>query len=241
MTKEYNNLKKELVLEAFSSLEKNKYYQITLPIITRLTYSSSDSVTKNLLEEMNKEKLIKLRKINRRWCIMPLVEFSKDRKSIIKEMLELKRKEGYLTNTFIYMLDELDDKDYINYFKLLALRWQWKKDEDKVIKYFRIYPTSEDLKKVINSFELDERGRDYYNNLLHQYKNVKEKFLNAVTLTNYEDNFDDHACFDETKGLGRYLDGWNDAMCNIVHLIENEYDIHEIERFCRNEYENREG
>jgi uncharacterized protein with von Willebrand factor type A (vWA) domain len=94
---------------------------------------------------------------------------------------------------------------------------------------------------VINSFELDERGRDYYNNLLHQYKNVKEKFLNAVTLTNYEDNFDDHACFDETKGLGRYLDGWNDAMCNIVHLIENEYDIHEIERFCRNEYENREG
>lgn len=56
-----------------------------------------------------------------------------------------------------------------------------------------------------------------------------------------DNKFDEYYWFDESKGTGRYYDGWKDALRNIVYLIENEYDVHEIERFCRNEYENREG
>jgi hypothetical protein len=55
-----------------------------------------------------------------------------------------------------------------------------------------------------------------------------------------DSKFNEYKYFDENKGTGRYYDGWKDALRNIVHLIENEYDIHEIERFCRNEYENKE-
>lgn len=56
-----------------------------------------------------------------------------------------------------------------------------------------------------------------------------------------DNKFNEYQYFDESKGTGRYYDGWKDALRNIVHLIENEYDIHEIECFCRKEYEKREG
>lgn len=57
----------------------------------------------------------------------------------------------------------------------------------------------------------------------------------------FNDEFNECLCFDESKGRGRYLDGWEDALRNIVHLIENEYDLSQIEHFCRKEYENYEG
>ena len=56
-----------------------------------------------------------------------------------------------------------------------------------------------------------------------------------------DNKFNEYVYFDESKGTGRYYDGWKDALRNIVYLIENEYNISEIEHFCRKEYEKREG
>ena len=53
--------------------------------------------------------------------------------------------------------------------------------------------------------------------------------------------FDEYKWFDNSKGSGRYYEGWKDALRNIVYLIENEYDVHQIAHFCRREYEEREG
>ena len=53
--------------------------------------------------------------------------------------------------------------------------------------------------------------------------------------------FNEYLWFNKDKGQGRYLDGWTDALRNIVYLIENEYDLREIQRFCLRNYENYEG
>ena len=53
--------------------------------------------------------------------------------------------------------------------------------------------------------------------------------------------FNEYFWFNKDKGLGRYLDGWTDALRNIVYLIENEYDLSQIKRFCLENYENSEG
>ena len=175
MTKEYKKLKEELVLDALSSLELNKSYQINLHWMTLLTFSSSDSVTINLLNDMQKENLLKFEKIKGRWFITPMVKFSKEREIILKEILNIKKKEGF-SNTFVHILDELNDISYENYFKLLCLRYQWGYD-DRSKKYIKIYEDVKDLEEVVSKFKLEEAGKTYYDNNLHLYKDSKKLFL----------------------------------------------------------------